>query len=663
MIASLAQLAHGLLDYPALRPEQLEPAFETLHAANVAALAQIVDAHRQAPSWDGFVLAIERLDQRLEDPFHALVPLVYESQAWAEAVDACHRLLLDWRQRKADFPGLFEAYQHLDMTGLDDEQKVVLALLRRDLRLGGQSLAGIERRQLRETEAAIAQLEQQFMANLIAARDAWEYLVHDASRLSGLPRAQCERLAAQAEARGQQGWLLDLQQSTIEAVLAWADDRALRETVYRASRSLASDQGSDPTLDNAPVLQALLRLRHERAQWLGMGNAAELGLQLKEARSTAQVEAFIDTLIAHNRSRLQGELQALSALASTLGIDRLEPWDTAYLARRLRMHGNEELEARMQGCFPLEATLQRVWQLQGRLLGIDIAPCEVAGWHPDVQVLEVSEGGVTLGHLYLDVQARPGKLPWPHSYPMRQRHVAADGTVTLPAALLSCGFEQAQALGHEDLCQLCHEFGHALNQVLVDNRHRRLNRVAVTSLGPDNCEFVGKLLEQWCWSAPTLHILAQQGPAGVSLSELRQWLAAKRRLQAVTEAEQLRLSWFDFMAHRDPQARHDLRQLAVNASQRVGLPEAFAEDHFAEAFDYMVTGYEAGYYCYKWAQTHAVDAFTRFEAIDADERALGLALRREILGPGARRGMTASFAAFVGRPMSLQAYANQIGAA
>lgn len=666
MTDSLPKLAHGLLDYPALRPEQLEPLFQSLRDDNIAALEQIIQAHGQSPGWDDFVLAIDRLDQRIEGLLDLLVPLVYESDVWRDAVNACYELCLAWKQDKYSQPGLHDAYLRLGTLYLEGERKVVHALILRDLRLAGHGLHGTELEQLRETEAVITRLQDQFLANLDKARITWEHLITDESRLAGVPAAHRERLAANAHAHGEQGWRLDLEQPTVDALLAWADDRQLREKVYRASRNLASDQGPDSALDNEPVLHALLRLRHERAHLLGLTDAAQLSLETKEARTAEQVEGFIDDLIEQNRPRLQEDLRAIEAQGERLGIVPVEPWDMAYLARQLRLEGSEEIEMRMQTLFPLDRVLTGLWQLHERLLGIRISSSGLVAWHPDVHVLEVSEAGATLGHIYLDLYARANKMPWPTCYPMRQRHVDADGVLTLPAVVLSCYLKRvpgqpASPLGHEQLCQLFHEFGHALNQVLVSNNHRRLNRVADTSLGADRCEFVGKLLEQWCWSASTLHAVAQ--PASVSLPQLHQWLAAKSRMQSVSEAEQLRKGWFDFTAHRDPSAREDLRQLAVDATRRVGLPDTFAQERFAESFDYMVSGYEAGFYGYKWAQTHAVDAFTRFEAADADETALGRAVRWEILAKGGSRGMGASFLAFVGRPMSLQAYARRHGAA
>ncbi|MBC3452070.1 oligopeptidase A [Pseudomonas mosselii] len=649
---------HGrLLDYASLRPEQLEPAVRQIHDANLTALERIVADQAHVPGWNDLVLAIERLDQRLEDTFHSLVPLAYEGGDWADAVGACHGLLGEWKRRKHECPGLLQAYQRIDQATLDTEQRVVLSMLLRDFRLGGFQLEGAERAQLRATEAAITGLERQFMSNLRSARSAGARLLTDESQLSGLDGQQRQRLRDNAEEEELDGWLVDLGETTVEAILESADDRSLRAWVYRASRSLATD----PEHDNAQVMQALLRLRHERAQLLGLANAAEVGLELKAARTTREVETFIDSLIEENRPRLQADLEELQERAGQLGMGTLEPWDIAYLTRQLRDDAVAGLHLRDR--FPLDTALTALRELHERLFDIRMVPHAVAGWHADVQVLEVREQGSVLGYIYLDLHARPGKLSWPYCYPMRQRHVDADGALTLPTILLSCSFAHGtdgstSHLGHSDLCKLHHEFGHALHQILVTHRHRRLNRTLPAILGPDSCEFVGILFEQWCWSAPALQgvttLMADTAP--VPLEALRRWLASRRRLRGVAEAEKLRRAWFDFVAHRDRDARLDLQDLARQASHLVGLPAAFVQERFAESFDYLVTGYEAGYYSYKWAQVHAIDVFTRFEAQGVDQREVARLMRRELMTKIALRGLSASFNAFVGRGLSLAAY-------
>lgn len=660
MTHQLVFLPGGLLDYEALQPEHLEPICRQIHAANLTDLAQIVTELGQVPGWNDLVLAIERLDQRLEDAVHSLVPLANESEHWAEAVAACFDVLQDWQQRKHGTPGLLAAYQRIDKATLDTEQGAVLSRILRDFRLGGFQLGLGEQAQLRATNTAIAGLEQQFLANLGDARNAAARLLTDEAQLNGLSEPQRRRLRAKAQENGQEGWLVELDETTVEEILEWADDRALRASVYLAFRSLASS----PEHGNTQVLQALLRLRHERARLLGLANAAEAALELKAARTTGEVETFIDGLIEENRPRLQADLQELQERADQLGMGALQPWDIAYLTRVIRDEAAAGLQLRDR--FPLDTALTALQQHHERLFDVHIAPYATTAWHADVQVLEVREQGDVLGYIYLDLHERPGKLPWPQAYPMRQRHIDAEGTLTLPTIALSCCFAQGpdhstSQLSHTDLCKLHHEFGHAMHQLLVTNRHRRLNRNMPTLLGPDSCEFVGMLFEQWCWSASALQdvttLMADASP--VPLDALHSWLASRRRLRGVAKAEELRLAWFDFIAHRKGNAFDDLQNLARQASEHVGLPAVFAQEQFAESFDYLVSGYEAGYYCYPWAQAHAIDAFTHFQAQGTDQREGA----RELMTNIALIGLSASFNAFAGRRLSLKAYGDWHNAA
>ncbi|WP_245586783.1 M3 family metallopeptidase [Pseudomonas cremoricolorata] len=661
---------HGLFDYPSLDPDTVQQAFAERCVAQRSALATILAEHAQAPGWSTLVAAVEALDQQVQDLFHSLVPLAYEGEQWAVSIDNCYQQLRDWEQHKYQSAELHQAYLALDDAALEPAQRVLLARILQDFQRNGAALAPLQCQQLQQTDSAIAALEQQFLVNLDNARDAWSLLLDDNSRLVGVPEAEQARLAARAHARGDSGWLIELNGTTVETLLRWADERDLREQVYRAQHSLACDLGTDPQLDNGPVLAALLRLRHERAQLLGAEDAMALSLRGKDATGQAEVEGFLTTLLDDNRPRLQADLEALQAEAMRQGLDELQPWDVTYLSRCLDSAEDDQLDARLRQGFPLESVLEGLYALYERLFGLNLTPVETAAWQTDVQALQVSEAGVLLGHIYLDAYERPGKAAWPYSYPMRARHVLAQGSASLPLALISCSFERPLAgasahLTHLDLCKLFHEFGHALHQVLAGNDDRRLNRIDVATLGADHAEFVGTLLEQWCWSAPTLELLhhPEPGAPAASLQDFEQWLVSKRRWQAVDEARRLRRAWFDVHAHSGSAARHDLRALAVAANQEAGLPEAFAQERFAESFDYLVTGYDAGYYCYAWAQAHAIDAFTRFEQAPAEEAALGRHLRQEILSQGAVRSMTASFEAFMGRPLSLQAYAARRGSA
>lgn len=649
-----------LLDYSKLDVGQLEPAFKELFEHSVTVLEDLVRDHAASPAWDTFVLPIELLDQQLEDTFHALTPMASVSIEWAAAVGACDQLLQTWTRTKLGNKQLLDGYRRLEAEATNADQRLILAQILRQFHLAGSALAPAELEQLQKTDAAISALEQQFLANLDTARGSWTCTLTERAALAGLPDAALDALADDGG-----HWQLDLRETTVTTILAYADDRALREKVYRAAASLASSLG-DPGLDNAPVLQALLRLRQERAQLLGRDNAASMAAWVNHDYSVAEVEALLAQLAQRAQTKAKEELHLLAHLAREQGIDELGAWDLAYFAQQARRTDGTDAEQIMAAYFPLQETLKGIYQLLEREFGIRATSINALSWDSKVQALHFYIDGEQLGYIYLDLFGRPLKAPWPYFYPMRPRHV--DNHTTLPVALVSCCLEPGEGqaepmLTHEDLCKLLHEFGHALHQILADNSHRRLNRVAIDALGVDGCEFVGKFFEQWCWSASTLHILSRHVQTGqqASLQQVQNWLHSRSSWQAVSQAQQLRLSLFDFVAHCEVTAHRDLRQLAMAATRRTGLLTMHDEEAFIESFDYLVTGYEASYFGYKLAEAYALDAFEHYLTAPPGQQPPAQCVLEELLAPAGKRSLSASLQAYLGRPPSLNAYLRRYG--
>ncbi|MCO7565275.1 M3 family metallopeptidase [Pseudomonas sp. S 311-6] len=667
-----------LLDYARLEVEHLEPAFRQIAEDNRRELQTILASAATFPTWDNLVMAIERLDLRIEDRFKMVVPCAQRDDGWAAAVNDCHAHLSAYRDEKeAHAPLLLKAYSQVSRGDLDAEQEATLASILEELRLAGAALPEPERQQLVRTQEAIRGLEDTFLDNLSASRKDGVLLIVDPGELAGIPEQTLVTLADKARTatsddvpdetlaaiteNGRKGWLVTLDDTTVTALLKHADNRSLRETVYRRGSTLASDQAAKTGWDNAKVLQALVRLRHEKAQLLGFENAMVLSLQSKSAQTVDEVEAFLGALAEQARPALKQQAIALVHLAETQGMGRLQPWDQAYLASRLHEREAQDPEQDMLAYFPLPGVLASLQAWAARLFGITLEDQGNVAWHPDVQLWKVTQAGSTLGYIYIDAFARPGKPDWAFAFPMRSRHEDPETGTTLPIVALSCAYprhedDQPTLLGHLDLCKLFHEFGHCLHQVLMGNAQRRLN--SIEHLGRDASEFVGKVLEQWCWSPQTLQCLSRHFEHGgqASLEKVERWLRAKRKQQLSTLAKDLRLALFDILLHRAADTPIDVRKIAGLASSRVMVLPGQDDERYPEAFDYLVTGYDASYYGYLWAEVHALDIFARFEAQGVDDARLGQRLREEILAPGALRSMSASLEAFLGRPLSHEAY-------
>ncbi len=321
-----------LFPYASVQVEDLQPAIQQIVEENRSALALIIEREADNPSWNGLVLAVEALDKRLEDTFYPLVPLAFTSDEWGSAVGECDAERRAYRTDKHQNQALFSAYQRLDPADLSDEQVAVLKRILRDFRLEGANLDRSGRQQFAAQETAIVGLEWEFQEKLRAAKDHLSKHITDVEVLAGIPAADLADMQHKAQARGLSGWLLTLDEPVCKTVLQYADSRELRKEMYLAYVTRASDQAAGQSQhDNGPVLQALLRLRHEKAQLLGFVDFVELSLQTKAAQSTAEVETFLNTLIARERPRLEREAAQLRSFAREQRCDDLQPWDYEFL--------------------------------------------------------------------------------------------------------------------------------------------------------------------------------------------------------------------------------------------------------------------------------------------------------------------------------------------
>lgn len=644
-----------LFPYASVQVEDLQPAIQQIVEDNRSALALIIEREANNPSWNGLVLAVEALDKRLEDTFYPLVPLAFTSDEWGSAVGECEAERRAYRTDKYQNQQLFSAYQQLDPDDLSDEQVAILKRILRDFRLEGANIDHSGRQQFTTQETAIVGLEWEFQENLRAAKDHLSKHITDVEALAGILAADLADMQHKAQARGLSGWLLTLDEPVFETVMRYAESRELRKEIYLAYMTRASDQAAGQSQhDNGPVLQALLRLRHEKAQLLGFDNFVELSLQTKAAQSTAEVETFLNTLIARERPRLEREADQLRSFAREQGCDDLQPWDYEFYAQKMRQHEGRDPDQVMREYYSFESALSGLIGLVEQLYGISIKKVEAEVWDDKVQVLQVAEAGDVLGHIYLDAFIRPGKPAWPWSLAIRNRHVDADGTLSRPVAALFGYYEpRGMQIGHKDLCKLFHEFHHCLHQILMTNAHRRLN--SISELGHDFSEFVGKLLEQWCWSAQSLQSVSTHRTGGerAALADVQRWLEARETQRGLDKAGGLKKALLDFELHRGYGNDRSIEQVVADVYARTQVLPLASNDRFANGFDYMVTGYEAGFYCYLWAEEHATDVFAWFKDQGVFDSRLGQAMRRELLAPGGLRSMSASIQAFIDRAQSI----------
>jgi oligopeptidase A len=649
-----------------IRAEHLVPAIDTLVADNRQAIAGIIASQSTIPNWDDLVLAVDETDARLDEAMGVIETLSmvkHEGKAWDAASAACSDAAAQYISEKMGNHALFRAYQRLAQSpaaaNYDEPRKAVLNKILRRFRLSGIELPIDQQQTLARLNRDIGVLQSLFMTNLEGASAAWTKRIDDDSQLRGLSAATLERLAVNAQQAGHEGWLMRLDQDSFTRVMAYAEDRSLREEYFVAYSTRASDQGPhDGQFDNGPVLEVLLSMRHQKARLLGYENFAQLSLVTEMAESTAQVTGFLRRQIVQAAPELEKDAQELKAFALERGMTEVHPWDHEFLAEQLRQQRLGGALKDLRSYFPLDGTLHRLCLFSERMFGIQIVEQRAfSRWHDSVRLFEISEHGQVVGHIYLDPFHRDEAPDFAWTATLRNRRLDAEGRLTLPIAVLHGNFTPGNAerpclLAHKDLRVLFHEFGHCLQHVLTHSPHYRLS--GITQLGRDSAEFTGQLFELWCLSGEFLLWLAAHHQTGERLSEARvdSALAAIQTQTSRQTAELLMSALFDFELHRSQGDGRSVEQIFDDVLREIPHLQLPPYCRFANSFDYMVTGYAASVYAYKWSGVLATEAFKRFQQHWVFNPQTGKAFREAFFSPGDSRSLLVALEEFLGEPIA-----------
>lgn len=652
-----------LPDFASLKAEHVVPEVRQALADYETGIAALTTGIGTG-SFDDVMLVWERLQQQLDQIWAPISHLhaVADTPALREAHGEAEALISDFSAHLGQNRELFEAVEAVAAAGqnLSLEQHALVDHALRDFRLSGVALDEPARSRFRDIVNTLSKLGTEFANAVLDATQAWQHHVTDERDLAGLPESARDTLRTYACEKDLEGYLVTLQQPAVQAVLTYADNRDLREKVYWAYQTRASDQGPQAgRFDNSGRIAEILALRHEAAQLLGFDDAASESLATKMAESPAQVLDFLRDLAARARPVAQQELKALRAFATEqLGLDTLEAWDVAYAAERLRQQRYELDEEELKPYFPLSTVVDGMFALAEQLYGIRLrARKGVSVWHPDVRYYEVlgSDGQVFAG-VYLDLCARTGKRGGAWMDVCRARF--RDGMhLALPVAWLTCNFPPASEtrpafLSHDDVLTLLHEFGHGL--------HHLLTEIDLPSVGGidgvewDAVELPSQFMENFGWNRQALDLLSGHWQSGEPLPEelFQRMLAARHFNAGMFIVRQLEFGLFDFLLHLQYDAGKPPAPMQVleQVRKEVSVLHPPAWQRFPHAFSHIFAGgYAAGYYSYLWAELLSADVFSEFEEHGVIDPATGARFRREVLAMGASRPAMQSFVAFRGR--------------
>jgi oligopeptidase A len=669
----------GLPRFAELRPEHVTPAMDRLLSEGRAALAA---AEAAAPTWNEFVAPLEDANERIGRAWGQVAHLhaVLDSPPLREAYNANLPKVSQYWTELGLSQRLFEKYRQLSVSpefrSLSKARQRIVENALRDFRLSGAELPQEKKARFAEIDEKLSRLGARFSENLLDATNAFSIIV-DEGRTSGIPPDVLAAAREAAQKDGKPGYKFTLLAPSYGPVMKYAEDRALRELLYRESVTRASELGRGEW-DNTPIIASIVALRKEQAALLGYPSYAEVSLVPKMAQSTAEVLSFLDDLARRARPFAERDVAELRRFAAAeLGIADLQSWDVVYASEKLRAKHYAFSDQEVKQYFPEDVVLAGLMRVAQTLYGISIAPASAPVWHEDVRFFEIREAGTSaagpvLGHFYIDLYARETKRggAWMDSAISRRRK---GREVQTPVAYLNCNFSRPldgkpALFTHDEVLTLFHEFGHGLHHLLT-----RMEDLGVSGMGNvewDAVELPSQFMENFCWEWDVLRHMTRHAETGAPLPRalFDRMIAARNFQSGFDMLRQIEFALFDMRLHSDfdPASGASALQLLDEVRSQVAVLKPPAYNRFPNSFGHIFGGgYAAGYYSYKWAEVLSADAFSVFEEMRESEGVVspdaGRRFRDEILAVGGSRPAAESFRAFRGREPSVEALLRHSG--
>ena len=664
----------GLPRFDEIRPEHITLAIDALLAEADAAV-KAAESVAQV-SWENFVVPLDDATERLYRAWGQVAHLqaVVNTAELREAYNTNLPKISRFGSALAQNPALYAQYKALAAApiaaGFDEARAKALDNALRDFRLGGAELDDAGKVRFAQLQEELSGLQAKFSQNVLDATDAFALYVQDDAELSGLPADVIAAARAAAEKDGRDGYKLTLQMPCYLPVQTLADNRSLRERMYRANAMRASEFG-DAALDNSGNIDRILAVRAELADLLGFDNYAEYSIATKMAADAAQVLAFLRDLATRAKPHAQRDRAELEAFArDELGLDELQAWDLAWAGEKLKQARYSYSAQEVKQYFTEPKVLAGLFGVIERLYGLKVEQDSAPVCHPDVRFYRlVDADGALVGQFYMDLYAREGKRGGAWMNDCRNRRVTDAGTQT-PLVYLVCNFGRGSdgkpaTFSHDEVTTVFHEMGHGLHQLLT-----RVGELAVAGINGvewDAVELPSQFMENFCWEwgqvqAMTAHVDNGQPLPRVLFDKM---LAAKNYQSGMFTVRQLEFGLFDMLLHSQYQPAQDsVLQLLerVRGEVAVNIPPAW--NRFPHQFSHIFAGgYAAGYYSYKWAEVLSADAYAAFEEAPERVAETGARFRDEVLSRGGSRSAAENFRAFRGREPRIDALLRHSGMA
>jgi len=660
----------GLPRFSDLAPEHVGPAVDGLLAEARATIEKVAAA---APTWSSFVQPLSDAEDRLDRAWGQVTHLnaVLNTPALREAYNANLPKVTAFHTELAQDERLFAGFRALasapEAKGFDAGQRKLIDNALRDFRLSGVELPPSDKERFKAVDEELAALASHFEDNVLDATNDYALYIEDPVELKGVPADVLGAAADAATEDGRKGWKLTLRMPCYLPVMQYAENRRLRETLYRAFSVRASEFGQ-AAWDNTPLIARILELRQEHARLLSYRNFAEVSLVAKMARTPDEVLAFLRDLAARARPFAERDMAELTRFArDELALPDLCAWDLPFASEKLRQARYSFSDQEVKQYFSEERVLDGMFAVAEALFGMRIRASAAPTWHPDVRFFDVLDrAGAITGQFYLDLYARPHKRggAWMDHAINRRRHgvqlqhPVAYITCNFSAPLVRDGTRRPALFTHDEVQTLFHEFGHGLHLLLT-----KIDVPGVSGLEGvewDAVELPSQFMENFCWEWDVLKQLSAHVDSGEPLPRalFDRMLAAKNFQSGMQMVRQLELALFDMLLHHDfdPDTGDTPLELLRRVRHEVAVVRRPEYDRSPHSFSHIfASGYAAGYYSYKWAEVLSADAYSLFEEQGVLSAEAGGRFRDEVLARGGSRPALESFVAFRGRPPQIDA--------
>ncbi|MEZ8826784.1 oligopeptidase A [Vibrio amylolyticus] len=661
-----------------IKPEHVKPAVEQLIADCREKIEQVLKDNSH-PSWENLVAPIEEVDDKLGRAWSPVSHLnsVMNSEELREAYESCLPILSEYGTWVGQHKGLFEAYKSIQASdafdSLTQAQKKCITDSLRDFELSGIGLPADEQHRYGEISKRMSELGSQFSNNVLDATMGWNKHITDEKELAGMPESAIAAAKAAAEAKELDGYLLTLDIPSYLPVMTYCDNQALREELYQAYVTRASDRGpSAGKWDNTEIIAEQLKLRYEIARMLGFNTFSEKSLATKMAENPEQVLGFLNDLAVKAKPQGVREVEELRQFAEKdFGVTELNLWDIAYYSEKQKQHLFEISDEDLRPYFPESKAVSGLFEVLNRVFGMSVKEREgVDTWHDSVRFFDIFDGNDKLrGSFYLDLYAREHKRGGAWMDDCRGRRITANGELQSPVAYLTCNFnkpvgDKPALFTHNEVVTLFHEFGHGIHHMLTQVDAGDVS--GINGVPWDAVELPSQFLENWCWEEEALAFISGHYQTGEALPKemLDKMMAAKNFQSAMFILRQLEFGLFDFTLHTefDPEVGPRVLETLADVKSKVSVLPSLEWNRFSHSFSHIFAGgYSAGYYSYLWAEVLSADAFSRFEEEGIFNKETGQSFLNNILEMGGSEEPMTLFKRFRGREPQIDAMLRHAG--